>query len=354
MFGTSKNGKSTTARLYENWKKKDLVQECKRLNLRGYSNRRKYDIVSLLQQQIHKTVFETIPLPPSQNEVLALFYNKYAKKDNDRINKLREDAIMQMFNTEIDPQFLPLKNQFVEIFQKHVPSHIVYDTFILERKAGRGNNYDFAVFIQKNLFTQHTLKVEFKYGNSIFDYPQFISIYLTNRHFSLIKDNADYVKFWYENFFPHYITCAQIQDMIPPVDEYTRTLNSTTYSTNIQKKFYDIMKNDAYTKQKLYKIVDDSIEKYLFGLKLEDIDFDMIENMVRKQMDKIFIFCKNGKLSCHSFDHFTMDRNRYETTKNTLKVFDLENKFVLNFLLRWKNYKGLSGPAWQVGIKKMI
>lgn len=339
---------------YIDMKRKELIQECKRLNVRGYSGRRKHDILILLQQRQNTT--ENFSAPPRDN-VLALFYNNCQRKDNDHTNKLREDAILHMFNTdmnEMDPDFFRLKSQFVEIFKKHVPNHVVYDNFMLERKAGRGNNYDFAVSVQKKLFTQHILKIEFKYGKNLFDYPQFISIYLTNRHFSLTRHGNDYINFWYQHFLPRYMDCANLPDDIPSLEGYRRTINSTTYNTNIQKQLYGIMKSNPRVQNQLYEIVDHSIEQYLSGLKLEDINFEAIENMVRKQMEKLFIFCQNGTLSYHSFDNITMDKTRYEVNKNTLMVFDTEKKFVLKFLLRWKNYKGISGPAWQVGIKKKM
>jgi len=285
---------------YQDMRLKELIQECKRLNVRGYSNRRKQDILILLQQQ-QNTTTETFSAPPKDN-VLALFYHSCQRRENDHTNKL----------------------------------------------------YDFAVLVQKNLFTQHILKIEFKYGKSLFDYPQFISLYLTNRHFSLTRHDNDYISFWYQYFLPKYMACAHLPDDIPSLDGYRRTINSTTYNTNIQRQLYDIMKTDPQTQNQLYGIVDQSIEQYLSGLTLEDIDFEAIEKMVRKQIEKLFIFCKNGTLSCYSFVQFTTDKTRYEVNKNTLMVFDTENKFVLKFLLRWKNYKGLSGPAWQVGIKKMI
>jgi len=330
---------------------KELIQVCRRLNIGGYSKKRKHDIIILLEKNERQPETNI----PSVCDVFELFYNKCERRDNDRINKLREDAIFRMFNTNTN-EFFDLKKQFTSIFTENIPNHIVYDKFVLERKAGRGNNYDFAVSVQKNLFIQYTIKVEFKYGNSIFDYPQFVSIYITNRNFSLVKNNIEnYVQFWYKNFLPEYLGYGSIQDEIPIFREYTRTINSTSYSTHIQKKLYEIMKNDPRTQRILYKIVDRSIEQYLLGLKLEDIDFEMIENMIRKQMDKLFIFCKNGRLSWYSFDRFTIDKTRFQIkNKNTLIVFDTENKFVLKFLLRWKNYKGLCGPAWQVGIRKMI
>lgn len=291
------------------------------------------------------------------NSMIELFYNKNKREENDRFNKLRENFILKMFNTnliDVDPRFSKLKDQFVKIFQKNLPKKIIYDKFVLERKAGRKNNYDFLVLVQKKLFTQHSIKIEFKYGKSIFDYPQFISIYLNNQNFKLIKNDLSYVDYWYKYFLPKYLSCTYLEGSIPPYTEYLRSLNSTTYKTELQKKIYDIMKNDPLTKRKLYAIVDRSIEQYLSMLTLTDIDFEIIENMIHKQIDKIFIFCESGKLTWYSFDKFIINRNKYKINKNTLLVYSNDNKFVIKFLLRWKNYKGLSGPAWQVGIKKMI
>jgi len=338
--------------VYESMKIKELIQECKKQNITGYSNKRKKELISLLiihEKEKTKDISST-----ECNNDIDLFYNKCVKKDNDRINKLREDFILKMFNTDtiyLDPRVPELKDQFTNIFTENIPNDVAYDSIILERKAGRGHNYDFLVLAQKNLFTQYILKVEFKYGNNIFNYPQFISIYLTNRNFMLVKTDT-YVNFWYQNFLQEYMDCSKINVEIPSYSEYIRTLNSTNYTTKLQKNLYDVMKNDPSTQKKLYSIVDKSIEKYLKMLALNDIDFDLIENMIRKQMDKIFIFCKNGKLTTFSFQQFSINKNKYNVNKNTLLIYSSDGKFVITFLLRWKNYKGLSGPAWQVGIKK--
>lgn len=109
-----------------------------------------------------------------------LFSRKCRREDNDRVNKQREDLILELFNTDIvrqHPELRSIQEQFINIFKNNLPSNIVFDEFVVEKKGGRRHNYDFLVHAQKNLFTQHSIKVEFKHGKNIFQYPQILSVY---------------------------------------------------------------------------------------------------------------------------------------------------------------------------------
>lgn len=333
---------------------KELKAGCKRLNIKGYSNKRKQEIINIIEK--HQQKDNSILSIQPDDGVDGLFYKKSKRQYNDYINKLRENAILTIFGADkinMDQRLYGLKKQFENIFRNHTPEHVAYDNFVLERKGGRRYNYDFIVHVQQKMFTQYSFKFEFKYGKSIFEYPQFISLYV--KSFPLVKyPEHNYIRFWHQKHLNQYILCAQINEKISSYDEYVRTINSTTYTTNTQKQLYNIMKNDPRTKNKLYAIADWSIRQYICALRLEDIDFDMIEKMIHKQNDKIFIFCSNGVMSCYSFDKIILDRKRWKRNKNTIFFFDTENRFVIVFLLRWKNYKGVCGPAWQVSIKKMI
>lgn len=335
--------------MYESKKVLDLIEECKKVGIKGYSNKRKKELIEMLINY-HKNKSKK-----EQNACMNdidLFSNKCEKKDNDLINKRREDIIIKMFNTDLckqRPNLLPLKEQFIKIFQKCVPCVTMCDKFVLEQKGGRGNNYDFLVHAQRKMFTQHTIKVEFKYGENLFRYPQFMSIYITNKKFSVV-DN-DYVRFWYDRFLSEYLCLAHITT-VPIYNEYIKNLNNTSYQTSYQKKIYEIMKEDPCLKKSLCAIADKSIQEYLSTLNIDNIKMDNIEKIIQKQADKIFIFCKNAKLSYYVFNNFELNKKKFNTTKNTLIFYSSDNKLRLDFLLRWKNYKGLSGPAWQIGVRK--
>lgn len=82
---------------------------------------------------------------------------------------------------------------------------------------------------------------------------------------------------------------------------------------------------------------------------------DHIQSKLLKQSDKIFLFCKDGEFrhSTLSIDSLTLDNsNMYIKNTNTVVIPTMDNRFKIEALLRWKNYKGCAGPAWQIALRE--
>lgn len=77
----------------------------------------------------------------------------------------------------------------------------------------------------------------------------------------------------------------------------------------------------------------------------------MLNYLFSKQSEKYFISCLNGIFDIEQIrKYMSLDNLVINHTHNTIILTTPEVIFKL--LLRWKNYKGCSGPAWQIGIRK--
>lgn len=284
----------------------------------------------------------------------SLFYQSGKKTQNDTDNKNREYMLAMMVNADDfhhpteKEKWNDIKRNFLDCIKDSIS--VSYDRIVLIPKAGRANNYDFIIQVEKNMFIQEQLKIEFKYGTDIYKYPQFISIYVSNTQFQLVNEN--YIHYWYFNYFKDYLNLLKIDGNIS-FSEYKKNINTTTYKHHLFSVIHDKLKSKSVLKKEAEKIVNKSIETFLNRIDLRDINFDIIEKKLNQQQDKIFVFCKEGNFTSQKLPEIKIDRNRFSIhRKNTLCLFDTLSNKQYKLLLRWKNYKGCSGPAWQISIKK--
>jgi hypothetical protein len=202
--------------------------------------------------------------------------------------------------------------------------------------------------------------VEFKFGNSIYDQPQFLSIYATPDYF-ITFESQPFSEFFYDNYGSSLATLANTK--LPERTFYLSKIFGTSRSAhsffmNLHK--YKVA-NDANRKA-LKKISDDAIEGYLKTFKSQEnfLDYDAINAMFGNQVTKFFISWSYETMSAN-VENFA-EKDMTITNEFTLKqnsngqynslVFKNLNENKIEALLRWKNHACILGPAWQVKLQR--
>lgn len=281
---------------------------------------------------------------PVQRRMLSIFVGKSRRAHNDMANKQREKWILSLFEEEpTEPVAKDIRRQLAVILDRD------NNGFTLEHKGGRHHNYDFLVHC---LAGGDSRKMEFKYGRRC---PQLLSVYVTNRRRLFVNPERNYVPFWYSGFLSSYLSIVGIlPGDVPAYRDYVRTINSTSYSLPLQQRLRCIMKGCSAMRQDMSAVVDGSIQDYLYTLRLRDIGFDSIQHALREQQQKLFVSCHDGKLSSYSLPQdISIDRRRYDIEHgNTLVLYTCGGgACTMRLLLRWKNHKGVAGPAWQLSLR---
>jgi hypothetical protein len=292
---------------------------------------------------------------------IGIFFTKSVKKFNDMHNKKRELILENILNDGFidcfpDERWLVLKTNFIKA-TKNISDGIDYDMINVELKAGRVNNYDFNMVFRRSNRILKTVKCEFKYGTkTLCTYPQFLSMYVKNSLFNVFNsDTESYIHFWYNNYLTEFMTLIRVKSVISFTDYY-KHINTTNYSNEFFSSIHQaIKKSSDREKRAITNLVNKSIMAYLtkYGTK-ENLNCGQIQSKIKKQIDKTFIFCLNGEFFTENYcSEFMLDFSSIVIKNNNTLVFNTQSSMKIEFLLRWKNYAGCSGPAWQIGLKKM-
>lgn len=322
---------------------------------------------------------------------IALFFSKSNRDDNDGDNKKREQIISLLINNEIDFSGFGNSEEWAKLYGKLVELvaslaerfSIQYDRYEIVQKAGRGNNHDFelAFFLKEEALP--VLKLEYKNSPSMSEYPEVLSKY-TKGDF---VDGTKYHEFYYDNYlslvldlvnnkFNTELTAEGIDR-----DTYLKECFNTDSSSFvleglspfelIEKLEYKNVEligkkpekssrvsDDEFKKLKS-SIVDGSISEYVKYV-VENGKFNGMAflSKLSEQEDKLFIFWdyKKEKFSIDAVD-INNGTKITEITHNPVTkrsknintvIVKLDNNTQYNCLLRWKNHKGVLGPAWQI------
>jgi len=230
-------------------------------------------------------------------------------------------------------------------------------------KGGRGNNYDLMIeYSTADVNLQRRFEIKGSdtkmEHSSIEDIPQFLS--LAENHESTQSDGKmSYAEYYYNHYLGDFISSLRTPytGIIPTIEEYKKYVYNSSYSKH---EFFEFAKANETAASK--KVVDRSIDKYLE----ENVSkFDvskMIEHLRNTQMNKVFLFedashmwHMDGFLDCHFRGPISISLKKGARTKlyHTL-VLSLEY-CTFEYLLRWKNHKGILYPAWQIkAIRKRL
>ena len=308
---------------------------------------------------------------------IDLFENKADdRSQNDANNKAREAAVEFLMGSDKaasekftkDPQvgsrWSLVEASFREALRSLSESH-AGETDLefshVKHRGGRSQNFDFdSVYRHKVTLEQKTMSVEFKFGNSIYDQPQFLSIYATQAYF-ITSESQPFSEFFYDNCGSSLATLANTK--LPERTVYLSKIfgtsrNAHPFFTNLYK--YKVASDS--NKEALKKISDDAIDGYLktFTSQENFLDYDAINAMFRKQVTKFFISWSYKTMSAN-VEYFT-EKDMKITNEFTIKqnsngqynslVFKNLNANKIEALLRWKNHACILGPAWQVKLQR--
>lgn len=292
---------------------------------------------------------------------IRYFYETSQKKDNDRINKLRELILVDIINDNIpkhyfnDIKWRQLKINFQETIYKLCDQK--FDEVTLTQMAGRLHNYDFIATFYKNSRQIYSEKIEFKYTTNIFNYPQFLSLYITSIKNNFINDN--FIELWYNKYLDDFLAiaseCSNNPHLLhkPTIRIYTRMINDTNGKTPFMKELKYVLKNmDRHCKMLSDRIVNSAISDYI-NTTTNTIQLDKLQDLFNHQQDKVFICCQKGVFTANSISKYlNLSNTSISHNHNTIIIKNKQFNTNIKILLRWKNDKGRAGPAWQIGINK--
>lgn len=270
--------------------------------------------------------------PPS----ILVFFKPSSRDKNDATNKLREvilENILHSPNTD-DEQYGEQWRKVQESWKKalHNLTDKPYDQIQVIRKGGR-KNHDFHIdYFQDSACVDHKV-VEFKFGKSMKQVPQIISLYT---HFNLFPEN--YAIYYYDNYLDKYLSYVGIKK--PLLEEYL----SEVYKSKYTHPFFATLR-ERETEHKSIKssIVNESIEEYLKS-NATQILLPVLYEKIQSTQQKTYLLWNEKEFTTH---HFQFEPLVYDhVNKNTL--FITSGAYTLKLLLRWKNHKGILGPAWQI------
>jgi len=293
------------------------------------------------------------------------------RENNDKNNKTRENILSQILHFPISHSFFDdpthgLKwRKVLQEFKKYLQNTFdiqnedqnkMYDDVHVTQRGGRKFNHDFLVkYIYQNKTICTIPKLEFKNANSFESLPQFLSIPLQNTTKPFINC-VSYTKFFYEHYLQEVIKLYGVTDIrIPTLIEYKKYIQSTNYSIlPILRYMYD--NENLINKEGKSDLVDQSIHDYIqhYG----NVDYFNIEALSQKiqntQTNKIYMLWNgdtfteyNPELESLKLTEISHLKKNKKGLYNTIVCRTQSGDFV-NFLLRWRNHKGILNPAFQI------
>ncbi len=290
-------------------------------------------------------------------EDIEEFYRNGTRADNDRLNRLREKAMLILNNVNhpffhditygakwnrLLTGFLKFIKDELEI--RKIPSENI--TFAIDLKAGLNNHYDHYIRVM-NLTN---IIFEFKYNRM----PQF-----ANEPESNCYINYTLPEMWYNGPLTK-IMGLYSNLSIPKPDFETYKNGCRQYLTDNSKmsffkqfRKYDEDKTDPRYKQK-EKITAEGIKEYLLAYgPMFDVN-KLKEKLLKDQAGKIYGVW-NPKTSSFKRFEITLDEitpvSVLGMQNNHLYLKTKSDTTVLDLYLRWKNTNGICNPMWQIGLK---
>ena len=141
-------------------------------------------------------------LLPKPSDIEFMFMKGSEKAKNDEENKIRENVLVNIFNTRYEnhpkygEKWKDVRSKWENVMRKISPIED-YCRVELEQKAGRSNHYDFNVTYYDYENRTYVKRVEFKHNaTSISAMPQFLSLPLKSA--VPLMNNVSYSEFYYD------------------------------------------------------------------------------------------------------------------------------------------------------------
>lgn len=249
---------------------------------------------------------------------LDIFTDYVPREKNGEANALREKLLMDP-TTDMHQKFVKCLRETFEC-----------DASDLVHAGGLQNSYDFEF---------NGNKIEFKNNAQKFKkLPQISSVYVNK--FPFASETCSYDRYYYEHYLARYVALMESPVDIPLYEYYTTHLNTIGKKRwiNFFKQLYDDREHNIEAKNNL---VNESIREYI-----KQISFD-VDGFYAKikpmNQEKLFVFHHEGEFTSKRVLESDFEPERtYSKTKNSIVIGNWR------LLLRWKNRKGIMGPAWQI------
>lgn len=223
-------------------------------------------------------------------------------------------------------------------------------------QGGRRRNYDFGISFGDD--PENPLLLELKYGQSIFDQPQILSLYVNAPELQGTK-GVNYAHYFYDEGYVHQL-CERIGVEVPERVDYLVEVFGTSGDTSPFAQLKEARADDA-----LRLWMDDvshrSIDSYLTEVEADlpgFLDIQGLSRRIYEQVEKYFLSISpvGGPYTIERIEaaHLaasgeTAFKLRPDGRRSSLLIF-MESGAVAAALLRWKNHNVVQGPAWQIGI----
>lgn len=290
---------------------------------------------------------------------ITTFSTTSTKNKNDATNKVRENVLKELSNppkeylenAEFGNSWHMVSQSWKDALKKiaeetNVPS---YTSTQVNVKGGRKFNYDLDAMYYDGPTLVAERKIEFKNGGpTICDLPQILSLQVKFGMFPVTYD-----KFYYENHLDKYIACDScITEAKPSLQDYQKNVTSTNYT--VTPFFAQVKARNSCFKKEKNEVVNASITDYLtkYG---EELDINSFAEKIKDtQTGKNYLLWRNGKFWYDKLSQDEMSDMTYHSIKNgNLIEVKSGGNTIFRLLLRWRNYKGILNPAWQISVKRL-
>jgi len=275
-------------------------------------------------------------LPPDS---ILVFFHPSVRASNDATNKLREIILENLVSspyfddTNYGTRWRQVRDSWITMI--HSLTQEPYDRFQVTRRGGRRYNHDFTIEFYRDSLLVDRQQVEFKFGKTMKSLPQFLSMY---SHFHMFQQT--YAIFYYEHYLDKYLSYLGIEK--PSLPEYLDHVYKTEYTHPF---FATLKEREVEHKKVKSEIVNESIQSYLHK-NATQIILPVLYEKLQSSQQKTYLLWDETQFTSHRLTFEPLEYKGYN--KNT--VFVSSGIYTLKLLLRWKNHKGILGPAWQIKV----
>jgi len=268
---------------------------------------------------------------------ILVFFQRSVRAANDSVNKMRESILTDLLESPFteDPLYGDRWRKVQTAWKEalHEVAKCPYDTVRITHKGGRAN-HDFLAEFQRSEETQ-VRHLEFKVSKSLRSIPQFLSLYVSFGLFPVLYD-----QYYYDTHLDKYLTWVGIEK--PPYEEWRKELYKSSSSHPF---FQTLLEKEQENKKEKEKVVNDSIQAYLEEHAAR-MDPDPLYAKLQSSQDKDYLLWDGDRFQVHRLAFGPIEYRGH--TKNQILLKSGEAN--LRLLLRWKNHKGILGPAWQISV----
>lgn len=303
------------------------------------------------------------------SDINEFFCKNSGRENNDKNNKKRENVLANVIDmpsthpylqdSTWGSQWCEIQDKFTRLLNDKAYNEnpkICFDKIDITHKGGRRYNFDLKVDFTKDSTSVYKIpKLEFKNCKSFEHLPQFLSL-STESPIQPFVNCESYADFYYHNYLPSIVELYEPYTFeLPSLKVYKKLVQRT--DSKVLPIFNEMKTREKdIDKKTMSQIVDRSGHEYLkiFGKK-EFFNIVALDKKIQtSQAGKTFVFWDGDTFKEEPIDLERLKLtgiNHLKVNKNGLYnsiVCDTKTGDYVNFLLRWKNHKGIQNPALQI------